>query len=89
MEKIPRGEQETIITYDVELNEWRFYSDYPKHIRKWGKNVIAEREEFYQDGTEKMLDGIINGTVSVRGRSKMTEEQKKEFASRMQKSRNN
>ena len=87
MEKIPRNEQETIITFDVDLNEWRFYSDYPPHIRKWRDKVIADREEHYQDGTEKMLDGVINGSVSVRGKKVLTDEQRKEFADRMQQTR--
>lgn len=88
MEKIPRNEQETIITYDVELGEWRLYSDYPPHIRKWRDKVIADREEYYQDGTEKMIDGVINGTASIRGKKNLSDEQRREFADRMQLSRN-
>ena len=31
----PRSEQETILSYDRELDQWHYYSDIPKHNRKW------------------------------------------------------
>ena len=83
MAKIPRNEQETIIPYDVELDQWNLYSNYPVHIRKWRDKIIPKREEFYSDGTEKMLDGIINGSAAVYGRRTMTDEQRKELSERM------
>jgi hypothetical protein len=83
MSKIPRIEQETIIIYDVELEQWEVYTNYPPHIRKYRDKVIPKREEFYSDGTEKMLDGIIEGSVGVFGKRKMSDKQKKEFVKRM------
>lgn len=35
MTTTPRNEQETIISYDRELEEWHYYSDVPKHNRKY------------------------------------------------------
>jgi len=83
MAKIPRNEQETIISLDVETDEWMFYSNYPVHIRKWRDKIIPTREEFYSDGTVKMLDGIINGSAAVYGKRTMTDEQRKELSERM------
>lgn len=85
MSKIPRTEQETIIIYDVELEQWEVYSNYPPHIRKYRDKVIPKREQFYSDGTEKMLDGIIEGSVSVRGKRKISDKQRKELSKRMKK----
>lgn len=85
MNKIPRNEQETIIIYDVALEQWEVYSNYPPHIRKYRDKVIPKREEFYSDNTEKMLDGVIEGSVSVRGKVKLSDEQRKEISERMKK----
>lgn len=83
MRKTPRNEMETLINYDVETDEWMFYSNYPVHIRKWRDKIIPTREEFYSDGTEKTLDGIINGSAAVYGKRTMTDEQRKELSERM------
>lgn len=84
MSKIPRAEQEAVILYDVELDEWTLFTDYPKLIRRWRDKLDPiTREEFYHDGTEKMIEGVINGSVSIRGKRKLTKEQKEELAERM------
>ena len=83
MRKTPRNEMETLINYDVEMDEWMFYSNYLVHIRRWRDKIIPIREEFYSDGTEKMLDGIINGSAAVYGKRTMTDEQRKELSERM------
>lgn len=84
MSKIPRVEQETVILYSQEEDKWEIYSNVPKHIRRW-RDAIGQvnREEFYKDGTEKMIDGQISGSVSIRKPRKLTEEQKKEVAERL------
>lgn len=87
MAKTPRNEQETILLYDVELDRWEVYSNYALHIRKYKDKVIPKREEFYADGSEKLIDGIIEGSVSVRGKIKLTDEERKERAKRLQKAR--
>lgn len=85
MAKIPRTEQESLISYDVELDQWTVYSNYPPHIRKWRDKIIPEREEFYSDGTEKLIDGVIDGSAAVYGKRKMSDEQRKELSERMKK----
>lgn len=88
MEKIPRIEQETIINYNVELDQWEVYSCYPPHVRKYRDKLNPiMREEFYSDGTEKLIDGIIEGSVSVRGKVKLSNKQKQERAERLRKMR--
>lgn len=83
MAKIPRNEQETLINFDVELDEWTFYSNYPVHIRRWRDKIIPIREEFYSDRTEKVLEGIINGSAAVYGKRVLTDEQREELSERM------
>ncbi|GKT04445.1 hypothetical protein [Furfurilactobacillus entadae] len=85
-ERIPRSEQETIITWDKNERKWYFYSDDPVHIKKWRKHIVnVRKEELYADGSPKSLDGEINGNVSVHGKRKMSDEQKTAFAERMKK----
>jgi len=84
MSKIQRTEQETIILYDVELDQWEVYSNYPPHIRKYRDKLDPiHREEFYPDDSEKMIDGVIHGSVSVRGKRKITDKQREAMAERM------
>ena len=50
----PRNEQETIISYDRELDQWHYYSDVPKHNRKWA-DLVQDRTQFVEN----------NGTIEV------------------------
>lgn len=82
--KLPRNEQETIISYDNATGQWYFYSDCPKHCRKWEALVSDPiRKEIYPDGTEKVLEGPITGTVMIK--KPLSEEQRKEAAARLRK----
>ena len=62
---MPRSEQETIISYDQELDQWHYYSDVPKHNRKWDKAIVATRREVDENGTIVLLEATIDGHVSV------------------------
>lgn len=83
--KLPRAEQETILIYSPASKEWEFFSDYSPHIRKWRDAVDAEREEFYDDGSEKVLEGVINGSVSIRRKREMSDAQREALSERMKK----
>lgn len=85
MKKTPRNEQETILIYTVELDEWEIYSNYPVHIRRYRDKVIPDREEFYSDGSEAVLAGKIEGSVGVSGKRNITDKQRKEMSKRMKK----
>lgn len=79
-----RDEQETIISYDNELKEWHFYSDYPPHCRKWKHLVTATRKLVEDDGRIILLEGAVNGNVILQKKFKreLTEEQRLAAANR-------
>lgn len=86
-------EQETILVYDKGLKSWHFYTDNPVHARKW-ETVIVPSEDMpsrkvYHETTSDLigLEGDILGNVSISKKRKMTEEQKNEFARRMNQAR--
>lgn len=89
----PRNEQETVLVFDRENEEWTAYSTIPKHIRK----LFSITEEDNIDVLEKEDDGTIKSvkvTLSekqVRMVSKvtrvMTDEQKEAAAERLRKAR--
>lgn len=68
----PGNEQEAIISYDKELNEWHLYSDVPTLNRKWQSLVDADRIEVEPNGTISVLEGTITGNVSIRKKVKST-----------------
>ncbi len=79
----PRNEQETIISYDWELDQWHYYSDVPKHNRKWA-DLVEKRTQFVEkNGTIEVLEGTIQGTVSVRKHTVMSEENRAKNAARL------
>ncbi|MEN2371983.1 hypothetical protein [Lacticaseibacillus paracasei] len=53
--KRPRSEQETIISYDRELDQWHYYSDIPKHNRKWRDLVSETHTETSENGDITVL----------------------------------
>lgn len=88
-------EQETILVYDKGLNSWHFYTDNPVHARKWEGLIVpsegmASRKVYHEiTGDLIGLEGDILGNVSISKKrtTTMSEEQKKEFARRMNKAR--
>ncbi|MHB0809289.1 MAG: hypothetical protein ACYCDV_07980 [Facklamia hominis] len=85
MKPVPLNEQETILVYDKSLKQWSFYSNNPTHIRRWINSITPERIEYHDDFPDRvvMLDGIINGSVSVRKKVEISEAQKQKLAERM------
>lgn len=83
----PRSEAETILSYDYELDQWHYYSDVPKHNRKWDKAVVPTRRVVEDNGTISLLEGTIDGSVSVRKRQNFTDEQRQAAANRFRQHR--
>ena len=79
----PRSEQETIISYDRELDQWNYYSDVPKHNRKWDDLVVKRTQFVEKDGTIEILEGTIRGSVSIRKHTVMSEETRAKAAARL------
>ncbi|WP_288550983.1 hypothetical protein [uncultured Lacticaseibacillus sp.] len=79
----PRSEQETILSYDRELDQWRYYSDIPKHNRKWRDLVSETYTETSENGDITVLEGTINGSVSIRKHTVMSEETRAKAAARL------
>ena len=72
--KLPRSEQETIFTYNIE-DGWHISTDVGKHIRKYLPLVLdpIKREE---NGEIIYLEGKINGNVTARAKREMSDAQK-------------
>jgi len=78
-----RNEQETIISYDRELDQWHYYSDVPKHNRKWADLVNNRTQYVEKNGTIEVLEGTINGSLSIRKHTVMSEETRAKAAARL------
>lgn len=89
MAYVPREEQELIISYDRELDEWWYYGDAPTLNRKWLNLVDPTRKMVEDNGIIAFLEGKILGTVSISSKRKntMTDEQRKAASERMKKLR--
>ena len=85
----PRSEQETIISYDRELDQWHYYSDVQKHNRKWADLVDNRTQYVEENGTIEILEGTIQGSVSIRKRTVMSEETKTKAVARLKAYREN
>jgi tellurite resistance-related uncharacterized protein len=79
---IPGDEQETIISYDKATDQWHYYSDVPKHNRKWDALVKSARRELDEYGQIAVLEGEVIGNVTLSKKRKFTEEQKQVMAQR-------
>ena len=78
-----RNEQETIISYDRELDKWHYYSDVPKHNHKWA-DLVHNRTQFVEkNGMIIVLEGTIDGSVSIRKRTVMSEETRAKAVARL------
>lgn len=78
-----RSEQETILSYDRELDKLHYYSDVPKHNHKWA-DLVHERTQFVEkNGTIEVLEGTIDGSVSIRKHTVMSEETRAKAAARL------
>lgn len=88
-ETAPKEERETIISYDALTGEWHFYSNKPKHIRKWSKFIQhVDRQAQNKHGYITVLEGDIkDAIVSLRKKPHLTSEQKKAKAINLIKAR--
>jgi hypothetical protein len=87
MATTPRNEQETIISYDRELEEWHYYSDVPKHNRKYRDLVQHATMTIEDNGDISRMEGTISGNVVIMKRRTMTDAQRKEAAARLKQAR--
>lgn len=84
----PYTEQETIITYDAAEKAWYIYTDVPPHARKW-ESMIDRSKPFKKGynvngGALVMLEGHLKEcNVTISKKRKLTEEQKKALAERL------
>ena len=85
----PRSEQETILSYDRDLDEWHYYSDVPKHNRKWADLVDNRTQYVEENGTIEILEGTIQGSLSIRKRTVMSDEAKAKAVARLKAYREN
>lgn len=84
----PRGEQETIISYDRDADEWRLYTNVPKHARKWEARLNVTRCAHTASGKLVMVEGIItNSYVSVAKSPTVSAENRAKSAARLAKIR--
>lgn len=85
----PLDEQETIITYDKQMDEWHFYSDNPVHCKRWEKLIIPSDKypstKTYHEKTNQLIkiEGKVNGTASISKKRTMSREQKEAASKRM------
>lgn len=77
----PLDEQETIITYDKAMKEWRVYTNNPTHARKYENSVTAgtnfQNSKTYHSDTGELIaiEGVINGSVSIRKKMILSSEE--------------
>lgn len=79
----PRNEQETILSYDRELDQWHYYSDVPKHNRKYRDLVQNATMTVEENGDITRMEGTINGSVSIRKHTVMSEEARAKATARL------
>lgn len=83
----PYAEQETIITYDAAEKTWHIYTDVPPHARKY--ESLIDRSKYFRKGyNDKKAIVMLEGTlkecnVTISKKRKLTEEQKKALAERL------
>ncbi len=85
---IPRTEQETVITFDVQEQKWHLYTSYPPHIRKYQElveNVTEHREENNLVAIEGHLLSDVYG--ALKKKRTLTEEQKERLAEQLNRTR--
>lgn len=87
----PRSEQETILIFDVENQSWVFYTNYPKHARRWEERIIPlegekNRKVYHKDNNDLIeIEGEIEGFISISAPRKLTDKQRREVRDRFKK----
>ncbi|EUJ44429.1 hypothetical protein [Listeria rocourtiae] len=57
-----RGDQETVISYQHDTGEWRFYTNVQKHMTKWGA-LIENATTFEENGRVISMEGRLPDIV--------------------------
>lgn len=78
----PKLEQETIILYSPTEDAWHVSTDVPKHIRKY-LPLLKEPVVQQENGETVYIEGYLNGTVGLRKKTVMTDEQKQAASERL------
>lgn len=80
----PRYEQETVLIYEAETNEWSAYSTVPKHIRKLQTLTdvtVLEIDEHGNPSTAKAV--LTDKQVSMKKERVLSEQHREKMAERM------
>jgi hypothetical protein len=80
----PRSEQETVLVFDAETNEWSAYSTVPKHIRKLAsltEVTVLETDEHGNPAAARAT--LTTKMVSMKKERVLTEEQRNAMRDRM------
>jgi hypothetical protein len=83
-----RDTQETVISFQNWDNTWHFYSNCPKHIRKWSNLVDTTSTEKNDQGDVVLLNGTItDANVQIVKKRQLTPEQRELAAKRLKEAR--
>ncbi|UUE18564.1 hypothetical protein LQZ13_03815 [Leuconostoc mesenteroides] len=83
---LARSEQETIVIFDVEVGKWHIDTTYPPYIRKYSEQM-GEIEEKTEDRLSGWVSDDYSSSFMVKKRRKLSEEDKKKLADRLQNAR--
>ncbi|WLR44525.1 hypothetical protein LC087_19350 (plasmid) [Bacillus carboniphilus] len=79
-----RKEQETVLVYETETDQWTVYSTVPKHIRKLEKITDITITEYDERNNPAAAKGTLTAKqVSMKKERVMSEEQRQAAAERM------
>lgn len=82
-----KEEQETSLVFDNSTGKWSIYSTVPKHIRKLSKLTEIIVLEFEGDRPIAIKGTLTEKQVSMKKERVMSEEQRKEAAERLNRTR--
>lgn len=84
---VPRSEQETIVSYDVERKQWHIYTDYPKHVRKYAilLGKIDKNDELPLVLDEYVDSDEFTASFSIRKKRELSAEERQAMSDRMHK----
>ncbi|MDO4775428.1 MAG: hypothetical protein Q4A10_06410 [Aerococcaceae bacterium] len=87
---LPSIEQQTMLIYTKEYDEWYISTDIGKHARKWEKIVEpsehSKNYKVYHSKTGNLIgiEGKITGNVILQSKKQLTAEQKQELKKRLE-----
>lgn len=79
-----RGDQETVISYQHDTGEWRFYTNVQKHMTKWDA-LVENPQTFSENGRVISMEGVLpDVVVSMYKKRQISEETRKAMGERLQ-----